>query len=421
MIYNLISYLKIIILLISSVFLFRKFLINYSSGIINYLLLLTIATLIGFSTPVLFPFSFFLLVIFIELSIKKYKINYLYLLIFLYAIIATYINGSQLLGYDQNLALGILMLSVPVSNWLYLQTSFKLIITLLSYIISYCLFIFFKIGANLFDFNYILDGESRLLTIKSYLSSQTDDLKLDPNFLSIHAGFGLILILILNKFFLKSLLLFFKTYKIRIINNEFKLRILSLALVLFFSLIFLRGFSRGATLALFFSIIFLYNFKFLSKSFLISTFLVVYFLTYFGFIDIFLNRFSSDDNIGGRGLIWEFLYHWTIENFTFIIGTGLNYPWWNDWQLDNGNYIGLHNSWLTIILRLGIIMSFLLFSKILKNNMLGFFSISPIRNIKRVIFVYIFLGASSMDLMNGIFWWIAFVFSISKSSELKLK
>ena len=59
MIYEIISSFKIIVLLISSVFLFKKFLTNYSSGIINYLILLTIATLAGYSSPILFPTSFF--------------------------------------------------------------------------------------------------------------------------------------------------------------------------------------------------------------------------------------------------------------------------------------------------------------------------------------------------------------------------
>ena len=421
MIYEIISSFKIIVLLISSVFLFKKFLTNYSSGIINYLILLTIATLAGYSSPILFPTSFFLLVIFIEIIIKKEKINYMYLLIFIIIIISTYLNGGQFFGYDQNIALGILMLSVPVSNWLYFQTTFKLIISLLSYIISYCLFIYFKIGAALFDFKYILDDGSRLLTIQSYLSNQTDDLKIDPNFLSIHAGFGLILILILNKFYFESLLNYFKTFKIRFVNNKFKLQILLLVTIIFLSLIFLRGFSRGAVLALLFSLITLYDFKFLSKSFLITILIGLYFLTNLGFIDIFITRFSGDENLGGRTLIWKFIYNWITESHLFIFGTGLNYPWWNDWQLDNGNFIGLHNAWLTIILRLGIIGSFFFFGNILKNNLLKMFSRNPIHNIKRGIFVYIFIAAMTIDLMNGIFWWIAFAFSISKSSDLKLK
>jgi len=421
MIYEIISNFKFIVLIFSSGFLFKKFLTNYSSGIINYLILLTIATLVGYSSPILFPTTFFLLVIFIELFIKKVKFNYLYLLIFIVLIISTYLNGSQFFGYEQNIALGILILSVPVSNWVYLQTTFKLIISLLSYIISYCLFVFFKIGATLFDFRYILDDGSRLLTIQSYLSNQTNDLKVDPNFLSIHAGFGLILILILNKFYFELLLNYFKTFKIKFVNNKFKLQILLLVSIIFLSLIFLRGFSRGAVLALLFSIIILYDFKFLSKSFLILTLLGLYFLNNLGFIDVFISRFSADENLGGRTLIWKFLYNWVTENHLIIFGTGLNYPWWNDWQLDNGNFIGLHNSWLTIILRLGIIGSFFFFVNVLKNNMLKMFSRNPIHNIKRGIFVYIFVAAMSIDLMNGIFWWIAFAFSISKSSDLKLK
>nr|WP_315217743.1 O-antigen ligase family protein [uncultured Flavobacterium sp.] len=384
------------------------------NGFTFFMYFLILSGFLGFARPILFEeISLPLLISFSMLPQLKNigdKVNLLGILLLLYSILLTLINSEATFdGFEKIYLFGFILISF--SNCLFSkELNFVKTLTFIwLYSLSRTLWLLIHGGAGLFSLYDTSDEGNRVLQVESGLSGNASIFNIDPNYLGYITGIGMLLSFS------------FYTYN-KSVKNYFTFKFVKtkwfLYLVILVGVIELwltvRALSRGMILALFAGLLtYLIVERKIKNIIIFLAFVFVFFLIFRDFINITLSRFNQGDRGGGRYDIWEFIWNYIQDNGRLLFGFGLNYPWWQDWLADNGNYLGTHNSWLSIILALGIFGFLILFIMVIKSIYMNFKENSIFARIRLILLAFIIVSFTSIEPLLSTFGWILLAVSTS--------
>ncbi|MBW7869136.1 MAG: O-antigen ligase family protein [Brumimicrobium sp.] len=418
----LIQSLKVLFLIFTTIITVYYFIKDYKIGFKYYLFFVILSGLLGFVRPIFA--EEIILPIIIPLGVYTYykrfnttKISYISLFILVYGVLMTLINkDASFTGNDTYFIFGFVILAF--SNYLFgnEKSSINTFALLWLYVLARTIWLITYGGSNVFLLSDLSEGGSRLLEFEAGLDNSTGKVRLDPNYLGFTMGFGFLLSLL----FLINRKNLYKHLQFKFIRKKWFLAVVVIIGLMEFWLS-IRGLSRGVILAILAAIL---TFLFLNKK--IKTFavtailLVVSFVVFNDVINLFLLRFSEDNTGSGRYDMWESIWKLMISEGRILTGFGLNYPWWGSWEVGRHVYASTHNSWITILLSVGLIGLILLFVYIsisLKNNYKANTTTSKIRI---VMFAYLFVACFSIEPLMNSFGWIILAVSTSFDSKISI-
>jgi hypothetical protein len=377
------------------------------TGFTFFMYFLILSGFLGFARPILF--EEIALPIFISLSILPQlksiggKVKFGGILLLVYSVLITLISSKASFdGFEIIYLFGFILVSF--SNFLFSkELNFVMTLTFIwLYSLSRTLWLIFHGGLGLFSLYDFSDDGTRVLQVESGLNGNAGIAQIDPNYLGYITGIGVLLCFS------------FYTYYNHV-KNYFTLKFVKtkwfLYLVIFVGVIELwltvRALSRGMILALCAGLLtYLIVERKIKNLIILMISVFILFLIFGDFINLILIRFNKGDAGGGRYNIWEFIWNYIQDNGGLLFGFGLNYPWWLDWLADNGNYLGTHNSWLSIIFALGIFGFLILFVIVMKSIYLNFRENSIFARIKLILLSFIIVSFSSIEPLLSTFGWI---------------
>ena len=419
----LIQYFKILFLLLTTGITIYFSFKNNREGLKYYMIFLIFSGFLGFARPIfaeeiILPIVI-LLGIFTKTHFNSKKISLLSLIILIYAILITiFSKGSSFVGNDSIFVFGFVILTF--SNYLFGKDKYtvRALALLWLYAFSRVCWLIIHGGSSLFKMADVSNGGAeRLLQITTGLEGKAGIAQIDPNYMAFITGIGVVLTLLF--YIYRKQLYKFLPYKF-IQKKWFSILLFLIGIIELWLTI--RAISRGMILSLLAAFL---TFLFIERKFkivAISTILSLLIIFLFqNFINLILDRFSVDDSGGGRYEIWIFLWNYLIEYGKLFIGFGLNYPWWKDWTIDFGSYLGTHNSWITILFDLGLIGFVLLIIIIIKSLIKNYKENSPVNKIRIVMLVYIIFAYSSIEPLLSSIGWILLAICISYNDKNKFK
>jgi hypothetical protein len=376
--------------------------------------------LLGFARPIFLEeiiMPLFLIVGIIKSSrnrpVKNVNLLGIYLIIQL-VLTTTLTTDSSFDGLDKMTIWGLILLAF--SNLIFEEINYTLGVIKLMWLYLACKTLYYVIigGAELFKFADISYGAGRLLNLQTGLEGTASESQIDPNYFAFFSGVGFLLTVFYFYYYrnlnvnvskgLKSITINFCIAAIGIIEFWFTI----------------RGFSRGMMLAIFVAlVVFLWKERSLKLLLLFIFSSIISALIFRDVVNMFLERWAVDDGGGGRYVIWNFVLNILFEGYDWIIGFGMNYPWWHRWQEDGGALLGTHNSWLSLFISTGLVGIFIITYLILSAMKSHYRGVSVLDKIKLFLLVYIILSYSSIEPLNGAFGWFFLALCISKSREIK--
>lgn len=416
----LIQSLKILFLILSTGITIYQFTKSSKKGFMYYMLFIIVSGLFGFARaiyteeiliPAILPISVYVF----QKQRKEYSISIALLLILFYGIFITLITtNSSFSGYDIYFVYGLVLLIF--ANYLFsgVANSLKFYTLLWFIVLAKVLWLISYIGLDVFQ----PVSESRLIEFDTGLNTGADSLvKIDPNYLGFVSGIG---------FLLSIQFLIYREEISRYFKREFIQRKWFVVFILILSVLELwisvRGLSRGILLALIAAslVILLLNRK--VKTFIVSTILlfVVYYVFY-DLIELFILRFSEDNTGSGRYEMWEAIWKQLINEDRLLTGYGLNYPWWLAWD-SNRTYASSHNSWISLLLTIGLIALTVLVVYIIRSISINYQANTAISKIRLVMLSYLIVACFSIEPLMSNIGWILFALSVTydKKSYSKL-
>lgn len=414
----LIQSLKILFLLLTTSITIYFFIRNYKTGFKYYMYFVIISALLGFTRPIFA--EEIILPILIPLSVFAYykkfnpdRISYISLFILVYGIFITLITeDASFKGVDTFFIYGFLLLSF--SNYIFGGKKFTIhaysLIWL--YVLAKVIWLVANGGSSVFLLSDLTHGGSRLIEFKSELDSSTGNVIIDPNYLGFITGLG---------FVLSFMFLFYRNQLYRYFNYKIIKKTWFFVIVLIIGIVelwlSLRGISRGILLAIIASIL---AFLLLNRQFktfaIFSAVIVIMIFVFSNVIDLFFMRFTEDTTGGGRFDYWNFIWNFMIDEDKVLFGFGLNYSWWQKWEFGVA-YISTHNSWLTLLLAVGLFGMILLVVFMIKSIIINYKSNSIIGKIRIVMLAYLIVSCFSIEpLINNLGW---ILFAISTTYEIK--
>jgi len=417
---SLIQYLKDIFLLITTLITIFLFLKNYKTGFYFYLIVLIISGFLGFARPIFAEEIVLPIIILLSvITSKQFRLKYISsisLFLFLYTIGITIISDdASFKGYDTIFFFGIVLIIFSKYFFGEEKKAVQTLAFLWLYALARVLWLIIHGDEDIFRLANITVGSARLILIDTNLKSNF--LQVDPNYFAFITGLGFLLTLL----FLVYRRAIFSFLPYSFIRKKWFLIIV--IIIGFIELWFtIRAVSRGMVLALlaavFTYLIFEKKAKVYVFSFLIIGILYAIFQTVF---NLYLERFGIDDLGGGRYNIWSFLVDYLVKNDKIWFGSGLNFPWWEDWTADKGKYLGTHNSWLSLIVIFGLFGFSLLLILIIKSVRRNLQSTTTVSRVRIILFTYVLVSYSSIEPLNSSLGWILLAVCISNGDTDFLK
>lgn len=413
----LIQSLKLLFLFLTTGITIYYFITNYRLGYKYYMFFIILSVLLGFTRPIFLEEIIIPLII--PLGIYTYfkkfntlRVSYISLFVLFYGIFITLITkDSSFIGFDSFFIYGLILLSF--SNYLFgghKQTVYAYTLLWLM-VLAKVIWIIANTGTDIFQLSDISAGGGRLFEFTSGIENPSGSVILDPNYLGFTTGIGSLLSF-LFLFYRKGL---FKYFRYKFIKKSWFLVIVSIIgmIELWISL---RGISRGVMLSLIIAVLtfFILNKKF--KVFAItSILLIILFFLFDDLINLFLLRFSEDKDGSGRLELWGAAWNIMLDEGRVLFGFGLNYPWWKTWNFGH-LYVSTHNSWLTLLLNVGLIGIGMLIVLIIKSIIKNFKANSTIAKIRLIMLAYLIVSSFTIEPMINSLGWI--LLAISTTYEI---
>lgn len=405
---------KNVVLIIATIFCINGFRKSPGQGIILYLILYSICSLVGFSRGI-FEEAIILPVCLIVFG-RSYNPGWLLYILFI--ICLTLFKGNKVFGeYDEVMIAGFMLLATRNSIFSNESNIYKSLCALWLFAQCKILNLIILTGSSAFSIADANEMSSRMLDSTTVFGVT---IELDPNYIAIIAGLGLII-----TFFMVRNPDKFNLY---IGHNWFNNRILLFAFLLIDLFFSVRGLSRGVLLAIIGAFVaYMYYSRVKLKYvvlFAISAIALYYFADYIPIVGGYIDRFESDNTGGGRYQIWDAIVNVIMRDgyITMLFGEGLNFHWWAyDNTVSMGELLSSHNSIITIFTATGIIGVVILCYVFLKAFVYANKYRSIVSIYKIVLLSYILLGCMSIEPLHYIWAWIVLALgcSINRYSVIK--
>jgi len=407
----LIQSLKVFFLIFTTGITIYFFIKNYKIGFKYYMYFVIISALLGFARPIfaeeiIIPVILTLSAYVLQKNRRRYDIPVTLICVLFYAIFITLLTkDASFKGSDRLFIYGFVLLIF--SNYLFSgeKNSINFYFLIWLFALANILWLTTYTGEALLK----PIGDSRMVELETGLSNNSEAIvRVDPNYFGFIAGNGFLLSL-LFLIFRKEI---YKYYPLKFLQSKW-FHILIIFITILELWLSIRGLSRGVLLALTGAIFvfFLLNRKF--KTFAVSSaLLVIFYFVFRGMFELILLRFSEDSTGSGRYEIWGAIWKTMIEENRLLVGFGLNYPWWKNW-IPGGAYISSHNSWISLLLNIGLVGFGLLIIYILKTIRINYKAKTTTSKIRLVMLTYFIVSCFSIEPLVSNIGWILFAVSIA--------
>jgi len=396
---------KDLFLIITTGFIVFWFIKDYRKAILWYLVFYAFISLVGlgrviYNENVVIPLM--LLFVLISKPIQSSKPNTYYLVLFVYIVALTYINGLSVVdNYTRGTYLFLVLLIY--SRNLFLNPDYALKVICLIWLITIGIALSFLVyGEGIFSVSDISVGERGMQLNTGIKGAATSDL----NYFSGGQAIGAIITLmfiIYRQFVISQL-------KVPVILKKF-FRSPGLRTVLFLLLgiqvwFVFRSLSRGGILVFIVGLICLiYLLK--QKKYLLYggiLLLILYLiLSQVGIIDLLMERFEGDETgTSGRNLIFLGVIHTVYDKggiLQILFGAGIDWPWYKYWieNMWTTDAVSTHNQWLSLYVSTGLFGIFLFFTPLIKGIRNSLKNPNPVNNFRIVLFASFFTMALSLE------------------------
>lgn len=404
---------KNLILLIPTIVCINGFRNSPGQGVINYLVIFAICSLIGFSRGI-FEEAIVLPLCLVFCGRKEVGYSPIWLVYIFFIVATTLLRGNKVIGeYDEIMLAGFMLLAARYSLFNNEGNIYKALSALWLFAQCKTLNLVLLTGPSAFSVADANDMASRMLETTTIYGEAG---VIDPNYFSLVAGLGffITIFMITNP----------QKFNYHIGKNWFSYKKL-LYLFLVFDLFFaIRGLSRGILLAImgtFVAYMYFNRMKFSYVILLAILTIVIYsFAEYIPIIGGFVNRFENDDAGGGRFFIWTAMANVVLQDgiLAVLFGEGLNFHWWvYDNTVSMGELLSSHNSFTTILIATGILGGIIMIYLIAKSYINAYKIKSQEVVYKVVLLSYIVLGCMSIEPLHFAWAWIVLAFGCSATTE----
>ena len=400
---------KDLFLIFTTLFIVYWFLKDYHIGLNLYLLLFAVIALLGLDRVIYFERIVIPILLVIGLTVKYSrldKINNLYLILFIFMLLNTYLNGLTLFDKSSD---GIYLMGFSLlifANYLFKKNTnaihvvFFIWLILIGYLLNYIL-----LSGNIFSIGKINLDERMVILDTGIVNGSGSGM--DLNYFGCGQAIGAVItfIFIYYRKYLLSIICIPSFLK-NIFSSLFILIVLYLLLFIQIWLV-LKGLSRGGLLVLLSG---LFSFLIIQKKYKYLAFGgIILLLGYFimikiGIVDLLVQRMTNDaSGTSGRNLIWLGIINSVQAKggvLQLILGCGNGWPWWKYWSensVGGGTIVSTHNQWMSLLVSVGLIGLILFFIPIIngirdciKNN-------NPINEIRIILFVCVFIESMSLE------------------------
>ncbi len=404
---------KILILLISTIVCINSFRNSPGKGVIVYLVIFAICSLIGFSRGI---FGEAIILPLCLLFWRRKDVGYspIWLVYIIFIVVSTLLRGNKVIGeYDEIMIAGFMLLAARYSLFNNEGNIYKALSALWLFAQCKTLNLVVLTGPSAFSVADANDMASRMLETTTIYGEAG---VIDPNYFSLVAGLGFFITI----FMIKNP----QKFNYHIGKNWFSYKKL-LYLFLIFDLFFtIRGLSRGVLLAVMgtFVAYMYFNRMKLSHVILLAVLTIVIYSSaeYLPIIGGFVNRFENDDAGGGRFFIWTAMANVILQDgfLAVLFGEGLNFHWWvHENTVSKGELLSSHNSFVTIFIATGILGGIIMMYLISKAYISAYKIKSPEVVYKVVLLSYIVLGSMSIEPLHFAWAWIVLAFGCSATTK----
>lgn len=396
---------KDLFLVITTGFIVFWFIKDYRKAILWYLVFYAFISLVGlgrviYNENVVIPLM--LLFVLMNKPDQSSKPNVYYLLLFIYLITLTYINGLSVVDtYSRGTYLFLVLLIYSRNLFSNPDDALKVIFLIWMITIGIA-FSFLVYGEGIFSVSDISTQERNMQLNTGIKDSAAKDL----NYFSSGQAIGAIITLM------------FIIYRRQLINLNFlpvvfkqflrsKFFHTTLIVILAIQVWFVfRSLSRGGILVFIVGILSLVYLLKKKKYILygaLSLVILYLILNQVGIIDLLMDRFEGDETgISGRNFIYLGILQSVYDQggiFQILFGAGIDWPWYDYWigNTWGKKAVSTHNQWLSLYVSIGLLGLFLFLLPLIKGIRNSLKNHNLVNHFRIVLFACFFVMALSLE------------------------
>lgn len=404
---------KILFLLFTTGVTIYMFLRDASKGLQVFMVFMCISGFLGFARPIFAEAIVLpLCIIFGRSPTKDARVFYRWFFLLVVVGLTSLTSGNGIFGsFDEFFVLGFIMFAYSRKLFPDEKQSLNVLMLMWCYALCRVLWLLRVGGGDVMALSDLSDESTRMIVAETGLEN---DAVVDPNYFGFVAGLGAVLSFMyygLRKEF--NAILGYKFLRKRYLPVV----VLLIGCVeVFFTI---RGLSRGMLLALAIATLTYLGLQRKLWHVVItgSIFAAVFFLVSdTQLFDMYVERFTSDEDGSGRFLMWGFIWTMMQEQgpLVLLLGAGLNYPWWEHFSLMAGeSYISTHSSWMTMILGCGLLGLAIFIQTISQSVSNGLRALNAVNQTKIVVLAYVIIGSSTIEPLSYSWGWIPLVVACS--------